>query len=130
MTDRPPSLHVLLANALRDSSNLARQEFALFRAEVGENIQRIVGGVVFLIVAAVFAMASLIWLTQALVDWLATIVHSRALAALIVGGGLALIAALMAIMGKNRISAASLAPSRTVQSVQRDAEVLTERVSG
>ena len=38
------------------------------------------------IAAAVFATLALIWLTQALVDWLATKVESHALAAVIADG--------------------------------------------
>jgi putative intracellular protease/amidase len=68
--------------------------------------------------------------TEALVDWLATILDSRALAALIVGGAMALIAVGLVLYGRHAMSAASLVPKRAVRSVKRDAEVLSERVAG
>ena len=57
-------------------------------------------------------------------------VGSHALAALIVGGVLALIAIGLGLYGRNAMAKTSLAPTRTVQSLQRDKEVLTERASG
>jgi hypothetical protein len=107
MTENIPKL---VGEALHEANDLARKEFALFRT-------------------AVFAILALIWLTQALVDWLATMVGSHALAALIVGGVLALIAIGLGLYGRNAMAKTSLAPTRTVQSIQRDKEVLTESVS-
>src|SRR3954470_1656033 len=97
---------------------------------MSDNVRTIAIGLITVIAAAVFAILSLIWLTQALVDWLATKVGSHALAALIVGGGLAVVAIAFGLIGRNAVSKTSLAPTRTVHSLQRDAEVLTERVSG
>jgi len=125
-----PSIQRLLSDALRESTDLARKELALFRTEMSANVRTIVTGFVMVIVAAVFAILSLIWLTQALVDWLAVKVDSHALAALIVGGGLAVVAVALGLIGRNAVSKTSLAPTRTARSLQRDAEVLTERVSG
>src|SRR3954452_19747304 len=125
-----PSIQRLLSDALRESTDLARKELALFRTEMSANVRTIVTGFVMVIVAAVFAILSLIWLTQALVDWLAVKVDSHALAALIVGGGMAVIAVALGLIGRNAVSKTSLAPTRTARSLQRDAEVLTERVSG
>jgi len=130
MADRQAGIQSLFGDAVRETGDLARKEFALFRTELAQNIQGMFLGLALIVVAAVFAIAALIWLTQALVNWLATIVHSDALAALIVGGGLLLIAGAFAFYGKSKMSAAGLAPTRSVRSVQRDAEVLSERVSG
>src|SRR3954454_21625550 len=90
----------LIGEGLRESSNLAQEELALFRAEVSENMRTLAMGLVTVIVAAVFAILSLIWLTQALVYWLATMVGSETLAALIVGGVLALIALGLGLSGQ------------------------------
>src|SRR3954454_23215763 len=82
----------LVGEALHKSADLAQKELALFRTEMSNNVRTIATGLITVIVAAVVAILSLIWLTQALVDWLATMVGSHALAALIIGGVLALIA--------------------------------------
>ncbi len=131
MADRQgASLQTLVADAIRDGADLLRQEFGLFRAEMAENIGAIGKGVAMFAVASIFAIASLIWLTQALVYGLAILVGSQWLAALIVGAALLIIAAVLVVVGKNRLSAASLAPKRTVKTLKEDGEVLAERVSG
>jgi len=125
-----PSIQRLLGDALRESSELARKELALFRTEMSDNVRTIAMGLVIVIAAAVVSILALIWLTQALVDWLATKVGSHALAALIVGGVLAVVAIGLGLYGRSAMSKTSLAPKRTARSIQRDAEVLTERAPG
>src|SRR5215204_621519 len=124
------SIQRLLADALHESADLARKELTLFRTEMTENVRTIVMGFVMVIVAAVFSILALIWLTQALVDWLATKVDSHALAALIVGGALAIVAIGLGLYGRSAMSKTTLAPTRTARSLQRDKDVLTERASG
>lgn len=131
MPDRQSaSLQGLVGDALRDVADLARQEFALFRTEMADNVGTVAKGAAMFLVAAIFAVASLIWLTQALVYGLEVVIHSRWISALIVGALLLIVAGVLAVVGKNMISAASLAPTRTVKSLRRDGEILTERVSG
>lgn len=120
----------LLGEALRESGDLAQKEFMLFRTEMNQNVRMVFLGVGMMVVAAVFSIAALMLFTEALVDWLATILDSRALAALIVGGAMALIAVGLVLYGRHAMSAASLVPKRAVRSVKRDAEVLSERVAG
>src|SRR3954469_4737518 len=143
-----PSIQRLLGDALRESSDLARKELALFRTEMSDNVRTIAMGLVMVIAAAVVSILALIWLTQALVDWLATKVDSHALAALIVGGAratkvashalaalivggaLAVVAIILGLYGRSAMSKTSLAPTRTARSLQRDKDILTERASG
>src|SRR4051812_10514908 len=117
----PEDITKLIGEALRESSDLAQKEMALFRAEISENMRTLAMGLVMVVVAAVFVILALIWLTQALVYWLATVVGSQALAALIVGGGLAVIAVGLGLYGRSAISKTSLAPTRTTRSLQQDA---------
>ena len=125
----PKNIPTLVGEALHESADLAQEEFALFRTEMSDNVRTIAVGLITVIAAAVFAILSLIWLTQALVDWLATKVGSHVLAALIVGGGLAVIAIGLGLYGRSAMAKTSLAPKRTVESLGRDAEVLTKGVS-
>lgn len=130
MPDRvDDTLQQLVGRALRDAVDLGRQEFALFRTEMSDNVGKMAGGVGMFAVAGVFAIASLIWLTQALVYGLDLVIHSRWLSALIVGALLLIVAVVLVLVGRSRMSAATLAPSRTVRSLQRDGEILTERTS-
>lgn len=127
---RNQSLQALLADAMRETTDLARNEMALFRTEMSENVRTLVVGLGMMVGAAAFAIAALILLTQSLVKWLATVVHSEALSALIVGIVTALIAVGLALYGRSAMSPSSLIPTRTTRSLRRDGEVVAEKVAG
>ena len=117
----------LVGEALRESTDLAQKEFTLFKTEISQNMRTLFIGLAMVVAAAVFAIAAVMLLTESLVEWLATVVDSEALAALIVGGLLAVIAIGLGLWGKNAMTASSLTPQRTMRSLKRDAEVLSER---
>ncbi len=119
----------LFSEALRETTDLARKEFTLFRTEMSYNAKLILAGIVALMVAMVFAIATLVLLTDALVDWVSSLVNSEALGALIVAGVTAVIALAFALWGKSKLSSASLEPTHTIRSVERDSAVLSERMS-
>ena len=124
------SLHNLFGEAIRETSDLAQKEFALFRSEMSQSVRSMFIGLAMVVAAAVFAIAAVMLLTESLVEWLATVLDSEALAALIVGGVMAAIAIGLGLYGRSAISRFSLTPQRTVRSIKRDTEVLSERVSG
>jgi hypothetical protein len=124
------SLHNLFGEAIRETSDLAQKEFALFRTEVSQNVRTVFLGLAMVVAAAVFAIAAVMLFTESLVEWLARVLESEALAALIVGGVMAAIAIGLGLYGRSAISRFSLTPQRTVRSIKRDSEVLSERVSG
>ena len=125
-----PGIQSLIGEALRESSDLARKELTLFKAELAANVKTLAIGAAMMAAAGIFAIAALILFTEALVKWLATVVDSEALAALIVGGGMAAIAVGLVLYGRSTMSAASLAPNRSIKSIQRDTQVLSEKVAG
>jgi hypothetical protein len=120
----------LIGDALRETSDLARKEMMLFKAELSDNVKTLLIGVGMIAGASIFAIAALILFTEALVKWLATIVGSEALSALIVGAVMAAAAVGLVLYGRSTMSAASLAPNRSIKSVQRDTQVLSEKVAG
>jgi hypothetical protein len=131
MADYPgQSINTLLGEALRDSQDLARKELALFKAELSDNVSTLLMGVGMMAAGGVFAIAAIILFTAALVAWLATIVGSVALANLIVGAVMAAIAVGLVLYGRSTMASASLAPQRSVRSIQRDTQVLSEKVAG
>src|SRR4029078_1797629 len=117
----------LVGEALRESTDLAQKELTLFRTEISQNIRTLFLGLAMVVVAAIFAIAALMLLTESLVEWLATVVNSEALAALIVGGVMALLANGLGLWGRSTMTSSSLAPERTMRSLKRDVEVLSER---
>lgn len=124
------SIQGLLAEALHETTDLARKEIALFRTEMSTNLRTLFLGLGMVVGAAVFAVVALLVLVDALVKWLATVVHSEALAALIVGGVFLIVAVGLALAGSRAMSLSTLAPTRTTRQVRQDARVLSERVSG
>ena len=127
MAERGATLQELVGDAIRDGADLASKEFALFRAEMASNATGIAKGAGMFLAASVFAVASLIWLTQALVYGLEVVTQSKWISALIVGGLLLVVAIVLVVIGKRFISAAGLAPSRTVESIKRDTTLLSEK---
>lgn len=123
----PRALYQLIADALREASELASKEFALFRAELSENIRRLIAGIAMLMVAAIFGVATIVLLTAALVEWIAVLVDSSALAALIVAGVTLLLAVIFALIARARLSLTTLDPKRTRESVNRDGDVFSNR---
>jgi F0F1-type ATP synthase membrane subunit c/vacuolar-type H+-ATPase subunit K len=117
----------LVGEALRESTDLAQKEFTLFRTEISQNIRTLFIGLAMVVIAAIFAIAAVMLLTESLVEWLASVLNSEALAALIVGGVMAVIAIGLGLYGRNAMSASTLTPQRTIRSLKRDAEVLSER---
>ncbi|MBX9930256.1 MAG: phage holin family protein [Methylobacterium sp.] len=126
----PSSIQGLIGDALRETNELARKEIALFRNEMTSNIRSLFLGIAMLVGAAVFGVVAMLVLVDALVKWLATVVNSEALAALIVGGVMLAVAVGLALWGRSAMSLSTLAPTRTTRQVREDARTLSERVSG
>ncbi|GEP06526.1 phage holin family protein [Methylobacterium oxalidis] len=122
------SIPTLLGDALRETQDLIGKEIALFRAEMGEGLERFVLGITLFAAAAVFVLTALLVFILALVKGLAVLLNSEALAALIVGGLFAAIALALALWGRSRASPAGLEPRRTERQVQQDAKIITERM--
>jgi hypothetical protein len=125
-----PGVHQLIADALREASTLASKEFELFRKEMSHNAKLLVSGLVALVVAAVFGIGTLILLTTALVDWIALQVDSRVIASLIVAGVTLLLTIIFLLVARSRLSAATLEPRRTIRSIERDGEIVSQRMGG
>ena len=116
----------LMGDALDHATGLVRKEIDLFRAELQEQTSKAATAVGMLAGAVVLALAALNVLAAALVAWITEAGLDAGWAALIVGGVLALIAIGLAMKGKNDLKLSSLAPTRTVKNVQRDADTVKE----
>ena len=129
-TPPPASIQTLVADALHEASDLVSKELTLFRTEMLSNVRSLFIGLGMMIAAAVFAITAMLVLVGALVKFVATLVGSDWLAALIVGGVLLVIAVILVLVGANAMSMSKLAPKRTTRQVRQDARALSERVSG
>ena len=118
----------LLTQVLSHLSNLVRKEVDLARAEMQQNAKKAAGGVGLLVGAVVLALVALNVLAAALVAALTEMGLAAGWAALIVGGAIALIAVIFAVIGAKALSATSLAPTRTMTNVRPDTQAVKEAV--
>ncbi len=122
------SLKDLLADLTHSITTLFRQEIQLARAETSEKITQVGVALGAIAGGAILAMAALIVLLQALVIGITEAGVPAGWSALIVGAVVAAIAYILIHKGTSDLKAGNLAPSRTMDSMKRDAHVAREQV--
>ncbi len=127
---RGPGIGDLLSATLNNVTNLVRGEIDLARAEVSENLNRAFIALGLIVVAIILTMLSLNVLTVAVVAGLTNLGLDPAIAAIIVGGVLAVVAAVLLLKGINDLKLSSLAPTRTARNLRRDAAAIKESYNG
>jgi len=115
------TIRALIADAIL----LFKQEWALARAETEEKFQQIQTGVIAIAVGLLLAFTALLVLVQALVVALSNIMHP-ALASLLVGIVLAIVAFFSVRAGANYLKPENLKPSRTIKSLRDSADRFRE----
>lgn len=128
MTGEPTnkSAATLLSEAMSNVSGLVRNEVDLARAEISENMDKAGVALGLIAGAAVIALVALNVLAGALVAALTEAGLDPGWSALIVGAVLALVAYGLMSKGLNDLKLSSLAPTRTVKNVRRDAAAVKE----
>ncbi len=123
MSDRPTgkSTGALLSDAMANVTGLVRGEIDLARAEVSDNVSKAGAAIGLIAGAAIIALVALNVLAAALVAALAEAGLDTGWAALIVGALLGIAAYILVNKGLSDLKLSSLAPSRTLKNVQRDA---------
>jgi uncharacterized membrane protein YqjE len=121
------SAGTLLGSTLEHFSNLVRGEVDLARAELREGMSKSMTAVGLLVGALVLALVALNVLAAALTAALAETGLGAGWAALIVGGVLLIVSLILASKGRNDLKPESLAPTRTLANVRRDAQTITEK---
>lgn len=116
----------LLSDALGNISGLVRNEVDLARAEISENLTQAGVAIGLIAGAAIIALVALNVLAAALVAALTELGLDGGWAALIVGVLLAGIAFALITKGVNDLKLSSLAPTRTLKNVKRDAAAVKD----
>ena len=126
MEERPnlKDVPTLLSTVVRQFAQLMQDEMTLAKAEVSRNLSRAAVGIALIGIAALVLLVALNVLAGALVGYIAASGISAGTAALIVAGGLIVVALVLALIGKSRLSAKALEPTRTAENVKRDIEAL------
>jgi hypothetical protein len=125
MSESERSIAELFRQLSRDLGTLLRQESELARTEVRQKAGQVaIAGAAFGS-GGLVGFAGFLILLQALVAWLAGVLDSTALAALLVGGLALLAGAGLVLLGRSRLKAEKLVPRKTVESLRQDAELAT-----
>jgi len=132
------SLPDLIKELMTDVSTLFRKEIQLAKAEATEKAGKAVVGVEMLVAGGILVIAALGVLLSAVVAGVAALLMSMGMgetaasgiAALIVGGVVAIIAYTLIMRGVSALKAQNLMLDRTTHSLGRDASVLKEKTHG
>lgn len=121
-------IRALLGDLIEGVNRLVRQEIRLAQVESSEKMGQVLSGVAGVAAGLLVAGVALLVLVQALVAALANLnFMTPALAALVVGVVLALIAFLLVYMGQKALRVRNLALPRTVSALQDDKDMVMER---
>ncbi len=115
-----PSLGELFKQLTQDSATLIRQEVALAKAELRENMKGVGTSLAMIAVGGMLALVGLLALTAFLVILLGDLLANYWLAALIVGLLFAVIGGVLISIHVNRLRQIDLKPEQTIQTLQED----------
>ncbi|MEX1215982.1 phage holin family protein [Saccharospirillum sp.] len=117
------SISELIRDLATDLSTLLRKEIALAKSEVGESVSEAKTSIGALATGVATAMAGLVVLLMSAVYGLSNVVEPW-LAALIVGAAALLVGYMMVASAKKKMSAQSIVPDRTMDSMKKDTETV------
>jgi hypothetical protein len=121
------SLRDLVGQLSRDGATLIQQEIALAKAELAETADKLKQGVVSAATGALVLYAGILTLIAAAVLLLALAVPGW-LSALLVGGVVTAVGAVLVGKGKKDLDRVRVVPKRALDSVERDVDMLKEAV--
>jgi xanthine/uracil permease len=128
---RSRSLIGLFSDLWRETQTLVHQEAELAKAEISEKVSQVTTGAGEIAVGGAILFAGFIVLLFAAVGALEMLLpteHSIWLAPLIVGLIVMIIGYIVFARGRKQVRAESLAPQRTIESLQQDAKLAKEHV--
>ncbi len=124
----PEGLGSLISGVIKDLQDLLRGEIQLAKTELKEDAAGIGKAAGLLAGAGVFGLVGLIFTLLAVMYLLDKVVQLW-IAAGIVGLSVLAIAAILALVGKNKLSAANLKPEQTIETLKEDKEWASQQIS-
>jgi Putative Actinobacterial Holin-X, holin superfamily III len=115
----------IAGDALKEIAVLLQTELQLLRVELAEKLTLTALSVALIGAGAVFLMATIVLLLQATVTGLVAYGFSWPIATLMVATATLVIGAGLIWLGINRLSLARLAPSKTLDQLQKDLSIET-----
>ena len=126
---RRPGVVTLTTAALAQTADLLQAEFRLAKVELSEKMSALRGGLIMIVLGAIFLIAALGMILQALVSVLIAAGVSPPAAILIVAGGAGLVGLVLFLVGQSRFNPAELSPDRTFNSLSRDSRMVKETLT-
>jgi len=126
---RRPGVVTLTTAAFSQTADLIQAEFRLARAELSEKMTAFKSGMIMILLGAIFLIAALGMILQALVSILINAGVSPPAAILLVAGGSAILGLVLFLMGQKHLNPAELTPDRTLNSLSRDSRMVKETLS-
>ena len=126
---RRPGVVTLATAAFSQTADLLQTEFRLAKAEFAEKMTALRAGLIMILIGAIFLIAALGMILQALVSILINAGVSPPVAILLVAGGAAIVGLVLFLMGQKRLDPAELSPDRTLNSLSRDSRMVKETLS-
>lgn len=128
--ERDRSIPGIVIDLLNQFTTLLRQESQLARAEISENVNRAIMGIVMAVVAAVVFIPALVILLMAAVYALEATGLAPYWSALAIGGGALIVGAILLLVGMSRLKMKNLVPRKTIHQLQEDAALAKRQVNG
>ncbi len=123
-----PGLAALLARLFRDSETLLLQQLALVRAEIGENAGRLAGGMAVLLAGIAVCLMGGLALVAALILLLGQVMPLWAAAAA-VGLAVAALGAALVLYARRQLARASLVPRQSWQVMRETGDWLKDELT-
>ena len=124
-----PSVSELVGDAVHQFTKLIRNELAIARVELTQKATQVGMGAGFIIGGALLLIPAMVLLLLALAAWLIELGLSASLSNLIAGVIGLLVSAVLAWIGKTKLSPEHLKPKHTIREVERDLAAVKERGS-
>jgi VIT1/CCC1 family predicted Fe2+/Mn2+ transporter len=122
-----PSVSELVGDGVNQFTKLIRNEMAIARAELSEKATEAAMGAGLILGGALLLIPAMVLLLIALAAWLTEVGLSAAVSNLIAGVIGLLISAVLAWIGKTKLSSEHLKPKHTIREVERDLAAVKER---
>ncbi len=126
-TSTPDGIGTLVTGIVADLQNIVRGEMALAKAEIRDDASTIGRAAAMLVAGALIGLVGFIFVMLG-VTYLLNRSLSMWLSAGIVGVALLLIALILVMVGRSKLSAASMAPTQTLDSLKEDQEWVSQQI--
>lgn len=123
-----PALGDLVRQLAQDSATLMRQEMALAKAELRENVKSVARDAAMIAVGGIVALLGVLVLIAFLVMALGDALDEYWLGALIVGLLFVTVGGLMALSFMKKLKKEEVAPTRTIETLKEDKQWLTSEI--